>query len=374
MRFIYLIYREAGLDNRVQQKGRYCQPSKEAVLKNSRQAYQGVSPMQDNLWAIVLAGGEGDRMRPLIESWLGSARPKQYCTFVGTRSMLRHTLDRTNRVVNANQVVTVIGKDHLAHLRASLGEGISSGRILEQPMARGTATGVFLAATYILAADPNATFVILPSDHFVYPEPLFVEELREFVRMAEAFDNRLILVGVKPDRPEPDYGWIQTGSGQGERIKQVRAFWEKPAYPQAAEFLRRGDLWNTMVMAAKGRSLWRLGKSFFPAMMEKFESLRSGLEAIYHGDTRGVGADPSKVAYSHLSLLQEIYEELTPADFSTELLQWASDQTLVFEMDDRVLWCDWGRPERIWNSLRSIRKTPRFSEALALSRPTLLGA
>ncbi|RPJ83235.1 MAG: hypothetical protein EHM18_14670, partial [Acidobacteria bacterium] len=144
------------------------------LTRYGRAAYKECFQMQDNLWAVVLAGGEGERMRPLIQSWLGCARPKQYCTFVGTRSMLRHTIDRTNRVVIANQIVTVIGNNHLTHLRAGLGNAVSSGRILEQPIARGTGAGVFLAATYVMAADPNATFVILPSDHFVYPEPLFV--------------------------------------------------------------------------------------------------------------------------------------------------------------------------------------------------------
>jgi len=276
-------------------------------------------------------------------------------------------------VVIANQIVTVIGNNHLTHLRASLGNAVSFGRILEQPIARGTGAGVFLAATYVMAADPNATFVILPSDHFVYPEPLFVEELRELARMAEIFDNRLILLGVKPDRPEPDYGWIQTGSGEAERIKQVTAFWEKPAPARAAEFLRHGCLWNTMVMAAKGQSLWRLGQSFFPAMMEKLETLRSLLEAVYHGHIQGADKIPRKMAYAHGSLLQEIYGELTPADFSAELLQKASDQTLVFEMDDRVLWSDWGRPERVWNTLRRIRKMPHFPQALAFPRPALVG-
>gem|GEM_PF-6229518 len=71
----------------------------------------------DNVWAIVLAGGEGQRMSPRIRCWRGCALPKQYCAFVGTRSMLRHTVDRTSRVVSPNQIITVVAKDHLIHLR-----------------------------------------------------------------------------------------------------------------------------------------------------------------------------------------------------------------------------------------------------------------
>jgi len=289
--------------------------------------------------------------------------------------MLRHTVDRASRVVNSNQIITVVAKDHLIHLREGLSANMP-GRPLQEPTSRGTAAGVFLAASYILAADPNATFVILPSDHFVYPESVFAHEITELVRTAQVFGNRLILLGAKPDRPEHDYGWIQPGREQEKRLREVRGFWEKPASTQARSFLRGVHLWNTMVMAATGQTLWRLGRSFFPGMMEKFTVLRGSLEAIYHGtpkaDHRPIqddGTDTHRGCYSHLSLLERVYADMTPADFSNELLQRASRQMLVYEMDDRVLWSDWGRPERVCESLRLIGKTSRFCQALAISQP-----
>jgi mannose-1-phosphate guanylyltransferase len=316
--------------------------------------------MQDNLWAVVLAGGEEHRNR-LIRSWLRCPRPKQYCTFLGTRSMLRHTVDRTSRVVNPNRIVTIIGEGHLTHVWESVGQGMP-GRIVQQPVSRGTAAAVFLAATYVLAANPEATFVILPSDHFVYPESLFVEELKELIRRARILENRLILLGVKPDYPEQEYGWIEAGSEQGERLKEVQGFWEKPSPSQAREFLRRGYLWNTMVMAVKGQLLWSLGESIFPVMMAKLEELRTALEAVYGGRIQGRGTE------IHLSLLPRIFADLPTGDFSTELLQRACDQTLVFEMDDRVLWSDWGSPHRVCKSLEQIRKSTRFCQHLARKR------
>ncbi|RPJ82893.1 MAG: hypothetical protein EHM18_15165 [Acidobacteria bacterium] len=231
-----------------------------------------------------------------------------------------------------------------------------------------------------LAADPNATFVILPSDHFVYPESVFAEEIGKIARTAKVFGNRLVLLGVKPDRPEQDYGWIQTGREQEERLWEVTGFREKPASNQARSFLRGGHLWNTMVMAATGQTLWRLGRSFFPRMMEKFTVLRGSLEAIYHGtpkaDRRPIqddGTDTHRGCYSHLFLVERVYADMTPADFSTEFLQRASQQMLAYEMDDRVLWSDWGRPERVCESLRLIGKTSRFCQALAICQPAASG-
>src|SRR5215475_4788956 len=67
---------------------------------------------KSNVWSIVLAAGEGDRLKPLVQSWLGYAKPKQYCTFVGTRSMLQHTLDRADQVTLPDQKLTVTARAH----------------------------------------------------------------------------------------------------------------------------------------------------------------------------------------------------------------------------------------------------------------------
>jgi hypothetical protein len=70
------------------------------------------TPLDRNVWTIVLAGGEGERLRPLITRWLGVHRPKQYCTFVGSRSMLRHTLDRAERLTGVERTLVVVARQH----------------------------------------------------------------------------------------------------------------------------------------------------------------------------------------------------------------------------------------------------------------------
>ncbi len=119
-------------------------------------------------WATVLAGGESERMQPLIRSWLGYDRPKPYCAFLGDHSMLRHTLDRVRDVVPPDRTMTVINGKHRGFLDQAL-SGQTPGRLFEQPVDRGTAPGVFLPVTQIMEEDPEATVLILPSDHFVFP-------------------------------------------------------------------------------------------------------------------------------------------------------------------------------------------------------------
>ncbi|HEX9725637.1 MAG TPA: sugar phosphate nucleotidyltransferase, partial [Vicinamibacteria bacterium] len=118
----------------------------------------------NSLWSILLAGGEGERTRPFIERWLGRHKPKQYCTFVGTRSLFQHTVDRADRLSQAERRLVVAADSHREDVLSQM-EGRVPGRILFQPENRGTAPGVFLPLTYVLAEDPEATVVVYPSDH-----------------------------------------------------------------------------------------------------------------------------------------------------------------------------------------------------------------
>src|SRR5680860_644120 len=190
----------------------------------------------NKLWSIVLAGGEGERVRPLVQRWLGHHRPKQYCTFVGTRSMFQHTLHRAAKLTTPDRMVTVVAHGHGNEPWAQL-DGIPGIQVLRQPLNRDTAAGIFLPLAYIRARDPAATVVIYPSDHFVYPEDRFLEVVQFAVQIAERPPWRLVLLGVQPDRLELEYGWIQPGPTFDQatscRVWAVQAFLEKPDIGQA---------------------------------------------------------------------------------------------------------------------------------------------
>ena len=95
------------------------------------------------VWSIVLAGGEGERVQPFVRRWLGLPRPKQYCAFVGTRSMFQHTVDRARRLLSGEQAVVVAASHHRVDVESQL-RGRPIGKLLWQPANRDTAAGVFL--------------------------------------------------------------------------------------------------------------------------------------------------------------------------------------------------------------------------------------
>ncbi len=304
-------------------------------------------------WSIVLAGGEGERVRPFIQRWLGHSKPKQYCTFVGTRSLFQHTLDRAARVSQPEHIVTVIGRDHGREPWAQL-EGRTVGTVLLQPKDRNTAAGILLPLTYIRIRAPQAIVVTYPSDHFVYPEKRFLSLVQRAAWTAEWLPDRLVFLGVPPDRLELDYGWITPGEKlDGSLTYQIRAvdsFLEKPTVAQADAALASGALWNTSVLAAKAELLWELGWQCFPDIMPYFEQLSHSI-----GTTQEVRT------------LDEIYCDMPAREFSSELLRQVPDRAAVIEMSG-VLWSNWGKPERISHTLRQIGRQPAFP-LTCLSQP-----
>lgn len=306
-------------------------------------------------WGIVLAGGEGTRIRPLIESWLGSARPKQYCTFFGDESMLEETLGRAMRLTEPERILTVIGPGHGTHVDA-LSHAPLPGRVLEQPRSLETAPGVFLPLAHVMAREPDSVVLIMPSDHFMHPEDAVVETLERATDAAARAGNRILLLAAEPEGPESDYGWIEPGDDAlGDEaapgLREVRGFREKPSAERAREFYRRGFLWNTMIVAARARTLWEMGQRTLPAMTAQFDLLRQVLRAV----------DGGRVPPRHAEIvLEHLYRNLEPVNFSRDLLEPAAAQILTLPLAG-VQWSDWGRAERIRDSLARIGTAPHFS-------------
>jgi mannose-1-phosphate guanylyltransferase len=299
-------------------------------------------------WSIVLAGGEGERLKPFVRAWKGEGVPKQYCAFTGTRSMLEHTLSRADRVSGPTRKVTVIGRNHLPYVGPRFARH-EPGRVLLQPANRDTAAGIFLPLTYVRAMDPDATVAIFPSDHFIFPEDRFITQARAAAAAARELRDKVILLGVVPESAESEYGWISPGLDLGPvragRVRSVRDFIEKPDAATAFKAKSRGGLWNSFVMTAQVDTLWRMGHACFPEMMQLFELL---------GDVIGTTVEGP--------VLQSIYQTLPQANFSSGLLQRMPESVAVMELTN-VLWSDWGRPERIAESIRAIGRTPAFPEA-----------
>ena len=265
--------------------------------------------------------------------------------------MFQHTLDRAAKLTPWERVVVVAARDHQEEVWSQL-DGRPVGMVLLQPKNLDTAAGIFLPLTFILVRDPRATVMIYPSDHFIHPEDEFVSAVRHALWGSRLLDGRPVLLAAKPDTLELEYGWIKPGRFLGwagtTPIQTVHTFFEKPDEVTARESWAGGSLWNTMILAARARTLWRLGWKCFPEMMRLFERLKEAIDTA-----------------EELSVLDAMYEAMPRRNFSSHLLHRAPERLAVMEIGD-VLWSDWGNPSRIAGTLEKIGKQPAFPEEAAL--------
>ncbi|MEO8325341.1 MAG: sugar phosphate nucleotidyltransferase, partial [Nitrospirota bacterium] len=243
---------------------RYCQG----------QATQSRSQGLGSLWSLVLAGGHGERLREYTEQCFGAYRPKQYCAFLGKRSMIQHTWTRAKALSLPHQVVTVMDQSHWGYVRTQLIRE-SLGRVVWQPDNRGTGPGVFLPLSYIRAHDPHATVVLWPSDHFVFPVEPMIQVIRDAAALVQEQPQRMVLLTVPPQSREQDYGWVIPGARLphpgGIQVRKVRRFMEKPVGSQLEDIVLSGGQWNTLVVIANVQTLWEAGRQCIPEVVMPLE-------------------------------------------------------------------------------------------------------
>jgi mannose-1-phosphate guanylyltransferase len=161
----------------------------------------------ETICALVLAGGEGQRLQSFIKSLGRGSLPKQYVNFIGTRSMLQHTWQRAQKLISRERVFTVTTEAHLRHpeVRQQFLER-DTPSIIVQPENKETGPGLLLPLLHIHKRYPNSVVLALPSDHFVLEEDPLMRDAHLACDAVKEDPSKLVLLGVTPDREEPEYG------------------------------------------------------------------------------------------------------------------------------------------------------------------------
>lgn len=298
-----------------------------------------------HLWAIVLAGGEGERLKPYVRECYGTDRPKQFCSFAGRHTLVEETVLRAETFLTSEQVLVVGTEHHLPYLLECLGQR-PPGTILIQPESRGTALGVLLPLAHILSRDPDAVIVLLPSDHFIRPHERLIEALQDAAAFLTAdTDEHLVLLAAEPTSPEPDYGWIKRGARRnrigGQTFESVAGFIEKPSREQARGLLEDGWLWNTGMLVCRASVLLQVMCAGLPELTAGAMLLR-----------RFIGTD-----WEH-AVTADIYRTVPPLNFSTAVLSRQIHHLALLPLT-QMSWCDWGTKERILQTFSQHPELPR---------------
>lgn len=246
-----------------------------------------------SIYASILAGGSGTRLWPLSTK----AIPKQFLPLASERTMMQETVDRLAPIAPIDQTYIVTFADYVGLVREQLPD-LASSHIIAEPIGRGTAASIGLAATFIAAQDPTAVMGSFTADHLITDVAAFRRAL--FFAEQVARDGHLVTLGIEPTYPETGYGYIQAGEalqrdGDDLTAFHVQRFVEKPPRDVAEGFLRDGGYaWNA------GIFLWRVDR-ILAEIRQHVPTVGRVLDAIAEGLRHEQGEAAIAAAWNELT-------------------------------------------------------------------------
>jgi len=311
--------------------GLAAEPEVHSQMKRSARTSQGVEPnigggrTTAHRWAVVLAGGDGERLAEFTRDAHGRAVPKQYCSFGEPTPMVRWAIARAQRLASRDRVLVVVNEAHRRFWERELCD-IPRENLLVQPSNRGTANGMLFAVLEVQARGGTAApMLMLPSDHFVADEDALHQSLLTALdAAARSNGGSMFLLGMEPTAHDAEYGWILPATG--EAVTGVRHFQEKPSAEQVRQLVSSGALINSFIIVAHAHTMVGLFSDTLPGVLQSFRGCLS--------------QSPPTTS------LPQLYERLPRADFSRDVLE----RSTPFLNVVRVAPCGWsdlGTPARL---------------------------
>ena len=282
-------------------------------------------------WAVILAGGDGDRLRSLTRFISGDDRPKQFCPIFSDSTLLTQSRRRAGKSIPPEQTLLAVTRAHEKYYLRDLGRARC--HRLVQPSNKGTLPPILYSLLQIAQIDPSALVAILPCDHYYSDENAFTQALESGFHIAGLQPESVVLLGAPPNRPEVEYGWIEVGPPLYHDVFRVRGFREKPSLPTAQLLLGSGALWNMFVMVGHVQAFLRISRAAVPCLVEVFQS-----------------AAKPPLAGRETRIPEALYDWAAPSDFSRQVLSPAAESLVTLRLGD-MAWHDIGHPDRVFATL-----------------------
>jgi mannose-1-phosphate guanylyltransferase len=291
---------------------------------------------RDERWAVILAGGDGTRLRPITRTIAGGDRPKQFCPILGGQTLVDLTRQRVALSIPPARTVFVVTEKH-ERFYQPLAMDVPKGLMLVQPDNKGTAPAILYPLLRVAARSRSAAVALFPSDHYFADDEAFMAHVDAALDAVGARSVTVTLLGITPRGPETEYGWIEPEKsilGSLPRsITRVRRFWEKPNANVARKLMERGCLWNSFVMVGCVDSLLTMIWHALPELYAAFTEITPTFET---SDER--------------SALRELYTGISAANFSRQVLATRPEDLTVMRVGE-VGWSDLGEPARVLKTL-----------------------
>jgi mannose-1-phosphate guanylyltransferase len=312
-------------------------------------------------WALILAGGDGTRLRALTRQIAGDPRPKQFCPLLDGETLLDRTRRRVDLLTRPDRQVVIVTRPHEPYFRPLVTD-LAPDRLVIQPDNRGTAAGLLYPLMRIADLAGDVPVAVFPSDHFVDNDVAFVAAVAGAVDALAADPDRVILLGIEAASPETEYGWIEPAApdlgAQPTSVLPIQRFWEKPAPDLAAALLSRGCLWNSFVMVGRVPTFIDLIRAGAPDLVRAFEPVQ-----------RVLGSPRER------AVVDRVYASLEPVNFSERVLEPSAARLGVVRLKG-IEWSDWGNAERVFATIRRTGWRPGWLERVSgfLPIPAALSA
>jgi len=224
----------------------------------------------DNAYAMIMAGGKGERFWPLSTA----RRPKQLLALAGGKPLILQAVERLAGIVPPERILIVTNESLVGPIRELLGKGSPVG-ILGEPVGRDTAAAIAAGTAWIQHRDPTAVFCVLTADHIIGDLPLFRDTLTRGLELCAKHDV-LMTIGITPSEPSSAYGYIEAGNlwkQSGEiQFFHAKRFVEKPDTPTAKEYLATGRYaWNSGMFVWSLQSIRKAFLASEPILAERID-------------------------------------------------------------------------------------------------------
>ena len=299
----------------------------------------------NHVYAVIMAGGFGKKLWPVSRRKI----PKQFIDLFDDGTMIAQTVRRISGLVIEDNIFIITSELGRKLISESL-ISFRSDNIIVEPSSRNTAPCIALATAHIKKRDPDAVIIVLPSDHLVLDNHSFLRILEAGINVATE-KKAIVTVGIKPDRPETAYGYIQAdgelslpqgfSDGSDLRLFKVRAFAEKPDVTTAEEFLESHDFyWNSGVF------IWHIdaiSREFERSMPDLYKDLLNIYESL--------GTEREQ------KVIEDVYSWIHPLSIDYGIMEKAEN---VFVLAGEFGWTDLG----CWDEVQKVAESRILSAGI----------
>lgn len=344
-----------------------------------------------NLIGLVLAGGSGARLWPMSRELY----PKQLLKLNSEKSLLQNTFLRLNKMTLAENIITITNTKHQSDVEMQLMKLTGSPvKILSEPLSRNTAPAIGIGVDYALKNNPDAIFLVVPSDHLIIDDEKFISTVQKGYELAEF--GHIVTFGITPDYADTGYGYIKAEKSLQNFAFKVDEFKEKPDAKTAQEYVDSGIYyWNSGIFMFKGSAILQEFQQHCPEInkvLAEAEYLESNPSLSYETYEKmpGISIDyavmeksdkivliPLESDWNDLGSWQSIYDisqkdecnnvvsgNIINIDSTNSLLHSSSkciatiglDNVVIVETEDAILACDKNKVQdvkKVFDELKS---------------------